>query len=96
MREVPTVVVRFTREGDQQLYVFGKGPVRLLCVDEAAPDDRVFEVLTRLPFADLAKLVPPGSPIGNAGEPRHPALAARLAADRAGERHLKPVETPHG
>lgn len=91
--DVPTVVLRWPPNGGApELYVFGNGPVRLLCIDEGAPGDRIFEVLTRFPFEQLAKLVPEGSAIGSSLDPHHRALAARIEAASEGRPHLKAVE----
>lgn len=85
--DVPTVVVRWTEPGGQpQLLVFGEG-VRLIAIDESAAGDRLFEVTTRLPLEDLAKLVGSGETIGNRHEPRHAALMARIDAAADGRKH---------
>jgi hypothetical protein len=89
--ETPVAVARWLEDGELQLSIFGAGPIRFLTIDERAPGDRVFEVTARLPLAELARLVPPGSPIGRNDDVRHEALMARLVAAQTDLRHLSVV-----
>ena len=90
--EKPTVVIHVGRDNREQYLAFGDAPLRLLVIDECAPDDRVYEITARCPIEELEQLVPHGCEIGHIDDGRTPALINRLEAGLAGRRHLEIVE----
>jgi hypothetical protein len=88
----PVALIQFAASGQIRLALAGAGPIRFIVIDEGAPGDRLYEVSHRLSDVEFAALVPPGAPIGDASEPRHAALAARVEAACEGRRHLRSVE----
>lgn len=90
-----TVIVRFDEDGEISYHVYGD--TRLYIVDERAPDDRVYEWLSRCGADEIAGLIPVGSSIGNSRDQRHPVLAHRIEAAMEGRPHLSIVkEAGHG
>lgn len=88
------VVVHFDEDGDWSYHVFGE-KVRLFIVDERAPNDRVYEYLSRSEPSYLRDLIPAGSDIGNQNDERHEAIKHRVLAAGEGRSHLSVVESDH-
>lgn len=65
---LPSCVVHIKTNGDLDYYSFGK--VRMLIIDENAPDDRVYELSSTNDIDMLISLVG-NSPIGNMNEEIH-------------------------
>jgi len=85
-----TVIVRFDEYGELTYHVYGDA--RLYIVDERAPDDRVYEWLSRATADDIADLIPVGAVIGNSRDERAPVLAHRIRAAIDGKPHLTVVD----
>lgn len=86
------VVVHFDEDGEQSYHVFGSD-VRLFIVDERAPNDRVYEVLSRDDPATFRELVPEGAEIGSSEDERHQAIVHRINALRDGKPFLNLATT---
>ncbi|MFE8106896.1 hypothetical protein [Sphingomonas melonis] len=82
------VVVHFDEDGEQTYHVFGSEGIRLFIVDERAPNDRVYEVVSREDPATFRDLVPEGAEIGSSQDERHPAIVHRINALRDGKPFL--------
>jgi hypothetical protein len=86
-----TVIVRYDSHGEIEFLVNGEN-VRLYIVDERAPGDRVYEILTRTPDAVIEQIVPVGESIGNNLDERHAVLAHKITAYVEGKPHLEIVQ----
>ncbi|KGM36185.1 hypothetical protein [Inquilinus limosus] len=62
----PTVIVHWDEQGGMTFHVHGAG-VRLFTVDERAPDDRVFEIESRVEEKDIAAILR-NDPVGHLGD----------------------------
>jgi len=82
------VVVHFDEAGEISYHV--TGAVRLVIVDDRAPNDRVYEYTTRTPMANINALFR-GEQIGSAHDERHAAVEARINAMFEGKPHLSVV-----
>lgn len=85
-----TVIVRFDDDGELTYHVFGD--TRLYIVDERAPDDRVYEWLSRSSADEIAAMIPKGETIGNGRDERGVVLAHRIKAAMDGRPHLAALE----
>jgi hypothetical protein len=88
------VVVHFDEDGTIDYHVVGGAAVRMLIIDERAPNDRVYEWLPRAEPAALLKLIGDNPNIGSSADERHVAIAARFNAAQDGNRHLSLVSLP--
>lgn len=75
MTQTPLVAIVFDDEGNVSVRVAGS--VRVVWVDERAPEDRTFETLEREPMADLEAFV--GEIVGHSGDDRQKRLEIQLA-----------------
>lgn len=87
------VIVHFDEDGQINYRVFGDERVRLFIVDDRAPNDRIYEWLSREAPAELRALIPEGADIGSSQDERHAAIAARINAMQDGRRHLAAVSS---
>lgn len=85
-----TVIVRFDQDGELTYHVYGDA--RLYIVDERAPDDRVYEWLSRATADDIADIIPVGEAIGNSKDERHAVVSHRVKAIQDGTPHLTVVK----
>lgn len=83
------VVVHFDERGEINLLVHGEN-VRLLTVDDRAPNDRVYETLSRVERAEIDGLLG-NDAVGSINDERHEAIARRLRAAWQGKPHLEEV-----
>lgn len=84
------VIVHYDANGEPSYFCAGE-EIRLFIVDERAPNDRVYEWLTR-DSADTIKGVLRDDPIGSSSDDRHEAIKHRVLKAIAGKRQLEPVE----
>ena len=87
------VIVHIDGDGQTSYRVIGD-KVRLFIVDECAPDDRVYEYLSRDPAEVFREIIPEGSEIGSSEDDRQDAIAHRVEAALEGRSHLSVV--PNG
>ncbi|QAY77907.1 hypothetical protein [Sphingosinicella sp. BN140058] len=88
----PIALLRFTADGEMQMCIAGEEPIRFLVVDDRCPNDRVYEVTTRIGAAEFARIVPEDASVGSKADERHEALVARIEAAINGRSHLRSVE----
>lgn len=84
------VVVHFDADGEVNFYVAGDA-TRLLIVDERAPNDRVYEWLSRSSQEEIDHIIGEGA-VGSSKDARHAAISARILAALDGQSHLRPVK----
>ena len=80
--EIRSVVIIHFEEGASlpTVHVIGGEDVRLLWVDDNAPNDRVFEQTSRSPVSVFRELIHDGTEIGSVHDHRHAAIINRINA----------------
>lgn len=73
-RPKPMVIVR-VHDGCEEV-VFN-GDVEVYYIDERSKSDRVYQMTVQTPRASMLEIIG-DSPIGHAGDDRHPGIAARI------------------
>lgn len=86
------VVFHFDGRGDW--HVLNSAGVRVFCVDERAPHDRVYEMRNVATEAEIAALLG-DDPIGSMDDARQPGIEARLREQLTGTPRLA-VVSPEG
>ena len=71
--------------------VYATEGVRVLIVDESAPNDRVYEAAPNSSAKEITELVG-DDPVGSRNDDRHKAIAARVIAAIDGKPHLSTIE----
>lgn len=94
MAEPATVIVHYDEHGDMALHVLGN--VRVFCVDESCPNDRVYEWLSRATPEDIAAIIPEGTEIGSNQDERHAAIAHVVEAHMSDKPRLSVVAERDG
>ena len=84
------VILRFDENGNWSVH--NSAGVRVFCVDENSPDDRVYE-MTNTDTEQAAAAIIGDSPIGHISDERQPGIEARIREAVTGEPRLKIVET---
>lgn len=87
------VIIHTARAGDSpDIYVVGSENIRVFCIDEMVPNDRVYEWLSRDDPSIIRELIPEGETIGSKLDERHKAIKHRILSLIDGKSHLAPVE----
>lgn len=77
MNEKKSIVIAHIEQGEitPTYHVIGGDDIALFVVDENAPNDRVYEVLSRSEKSIVKELIPEGSVIGSMDDERHEAIS---------------------
>jgi hypothetical protein len=77
MKDKKLIVIAHIEQGETHptYHVIGGDEVALFVVDDNAPNDRVYEVLSRSNKAILNVFIPEGTPIGSMNDERHEAIS---------------------
>lgn len=88
------ILVHFDEEGNITYHITGDR-CRVFVVDERAPDDRVYEILSRDEPESLGEVIG-ASPIGSSKDKRHEDVTAKIEDFIPGEHSGKPKsDKPH-
>jgi hypothetical protein len=77
-----SIIIAHIEEGEftPSYHVIGGDDVALFVVDDNAPNDRVYEVLSRSDKSIVTELIPEGTVIGSMNDERHEAISNAVNA----------------